>query len=556
MYFDERPSCFRNFAHEILYVTVISCAQLLTQAALGNVLVPLHIIGHSIGIEDFAKLPWTLAAYSLTVGIFILVTGRLGDIFGHRLLLIIGFMIFSIFSFLVGMSVYVKNDIYFDVMRACQGIGPATLLPNAIALLARTYPTGMRKSFVFSMFGATAPIGFILGALFGTYFIIPQELSSAVHPTGKTDILGTIIGLFGVVLFIYCWNEGPVIGWNKTYVYVLLIVSILIIGLFIIVETKVKEPIMPLSIWSVKGFPGVLVSMALGWSSFGIFVYYIVQFLQVIRGASPLLTTAMMSPVTISGLVATISVSRLFGRLPAHFLLMGSMIFFCLSNTLIATASSDQTYWAQVFISTLIAPFAMDVSFPSASLIVSNTMPINQQGVAASMLNTVINWSISLGLGIAGTVESQLLKRGRTVLEGYRGGLYVGIGLSGVGVIVALLFCRVSLPSTSTKQKEQSDFAVASAASDTIINTNMMQNLKFKDTFEKFKNSTEHYGKLLLKEKVSYNDIQQAIENLINNNSLDEYRKRLLIKMRLDENTINEFASSLNLSISDLTDWN
>ncbi|CAF4151469.1 unnamed protein product [Rotaria sordida] len=80
--------------------------------------------------------------------------------------------------------------------------------------------------------------------------------------------------------------------------------------------------------------------------------------------------------------------------------------------------------------------------------------------------------------------------------------------------------------------------------------------LKFKDTFEKFKNSTEHYGKLLLKEKVSYNDIQQAIENLINNNSLDEYRKRLLIKMRLDENTINEFASSLNLSISDLTDWN
>ncbi|CAF1162624.1 unnamed protein product [Rotaria sordida] len=332
MHFDERPSCFHNFAHEILYVSVISCAQLLTQAALGNVLVPLHIIGPSIGIEDPAKLPWTLAAYSLTVGIFILVTGRLGDIFGHRLLLIIGFMIFSIFSLLVGMSVYVKNDIYFDVMRACQGIGPATLLPNAIALLARTYPTGMRKSFVFSMFGATAPTGFILGALFGSifaqlswwpwaqwilaifctflailaYFIIPQELSSAVHPTGKTDILGTIIGLSGLVLFIYCWNEGPVTGWDKLYVYILLIV----------------KPIMPLSIWSVKGFPGVLTSMALGWSSFGIFVYYIVQFLQVIRGASPLLTTAMMSPVIISGLIATISVSQLYDRLPAHFLLM------------------------------------------------------------------------------------------------------------------------------------------------------------------------------------------------------------------------------------------
>jgi MFS family permease len=502
MHFDERPSYFRNFLHEILYVIVISCAQLLTQAALGNILVPLHIIGPSIGITNAAKLPWTLAAYSLTVGILIMVTGRIGDIYGHKLLVIIGFMIFSIFSVLVGMGVYVKNDIYFDVMRACQGIGPATLLPNAIALLARTYPSGKRKSFVFSMFGATAPTGFIVGALFGSifaqlswwpwgqwvlaifcaflailaYFIIPVELSPAVHPTGKIDIPGAIVGILGLILFIYSWNQGPVAGWDKPYVYAVLIASILVIGSFIIIEMKTKEPIMPLSIWSVKGFPGVLVSMGLGWSSFGIFVYYIVQFLQVIRGASPLLTTAMMSPVIISGLTATILVSQLYGRLPAHFLLMAAMVFFCLSNTLVATTPANQTYWAQVFISTLVAPFAMDVSFPSASLIVSNTMPTHQQGVAASMVNTVINWSISLGLGIAGTVESQLLKSGKTVLEGYRGGLYVGIGLSGAGIIAALLFCRVSAPTTSDNQEQPNIDALPTVKStDTIINTDWIK---------------------------------------------------------------------------------
>ncbi|CAF1162661.1 unnamed protein product [Rotaria sordida] len=79
---------------------------------------------------------------------------------------------------------------------------------------------------------------------------------------------------------------------------------------------------------------------------------------------------------------------------------------------------------------------------------------------------------------------------------------------------------------------------------------------KLKDAFKKFQNSTEQYRKLLLKEKISLNDTQQAIESLLNNNSLDEYRKRLRIKMQLDENTINEFASSLNLIISNLTDWN
>ncbi|CAF4038272.1 unnamed protein product, partial [Rotaria sordida] len=77
---------------------------------------------------------------------------------------------------------------------------------------------------------------------------------------------------------------------------------------------------------------------------------------------------------------------------------------------------------------------------------------------------------------------------------------------------------------------------------------------KLKDAFKKFQNSTEQYRKLLLKEKISLNDTQQAIESLLNNNSLDEYRKRLRIKMQLDENTINEFASSLNLIISNLTD--
>ena len=482
LHFDERPACLRNWVHEIAYVSVVSCAQLLCQAALGNVLVPLHIIGPDIGITDPAKLPWTLASYSLTVGIFIMVTGRLGDIYGHKFLLICGYLIFSVFSVFIGMGVYVKNDVYFNIMRACQGIGPATLLPNAVALLARTYPAGKRKSFVFAMFGATAPSGFIIGALFGSIFaelvwwpwahwvlaffcaflavaasfVVPRELSSPIQPGGKTDILGAAVGLTGLTLFIYCWNQGPVTGWNKPYVFVLLIVSVLLIGVFIFIEAVVEQPIMPLSIWSVEGFPGVLACIALGWSSFGIFIYYIVQFIQVIRGASALLTTAMLSPVIISGLTATFSVSQLYGRVPAHFLLMGALVAFCTANILIATMPAHQTYWGQVFVATLAAPFGMDVSYPAASLIVSNAMPAHQQGVAASMVNTVINWSISLGLGIAGTVESELLKRGRTSLQGFRGGLYVGIGLSGVGVLVALLFCRVPAPPSISVQKKQS----------------------------------------------------------------------------------------------------
>ena len=465
---DPRPTCLRHLPHEILFVSVISCAQLLTQAALGNVLVPLHTLGEAIGIDQ-THLPWTLAAYSLTVGIFIMITGRLGDVFGHKLMLTIGFLIFAVFSGLTGVAAYVKNDIYFDITRALQGIGPATVLPNGVALLARTYEPGVRKSLVFSLFGASAPTGFILGALSGSLFadyvwwpwgqwslgicclvlaflsqfVVPTEISSAVHPTGRIDILGSILGVAGLVLFIFAWNQAPATGWDDPYVYVSFVTSLVVIGLFILTETRAEEPIMPPSIWSVTGFPGVLASIALGWSSFGVFMYYTVQFLQVIRGESSLSTTAMLSPLVVFGLIATVSVSQLYGRVPAHYLLMAAMVCFCAGNALIATMPVDQTYWTQTFLATVITPFGMDISFPAASLIVSNTVPNTQQGVAASMVNTVINWSISLGLGIAGTVESEMLKRGQTGLEAYRGALYTGIALSGLGIIVTLLFCRV-----------------------------------------------------------------------------------------------------------------
>ena len=494
---DERPTCFRNFPHELIYVSVLSCAQLLTQAALGNVLVPLHIIGPDIGITNPAELPWTLAAYSLTVGVFIMITGRLGDIFGHKLLVLVGFSMFSIFSLLTGMAVYINSSIYFHIMRAFQGLGPTMLLPNAVALLARAYPVGLRKSIVFSIFGATAPTGFILGALFGsifaqltwwpwahwvlaivclilailTQFIVPTELAQAVHPTGKTDVIGAIIGVSGLILFIFCWNQGPVVGWDKPYIYSVLIVSIVIIVIFVFVEMRTEEPIMPLSIWSVPGFPGVLGCMALGWSSFGVFIYYVVQYLEIIRGASPLLTTAMLTPLVIFGLVATITVSQLYGRVPAHYLLMASMIFFCIGNTLIATVPVDQIYWGQVFVATILTPFGMDISFPAASLVVSNRMPVHQQGVAASMLNTAINWSISLGLGVAGTIESQMIKKGKSPLEGYRSALYAGIGLSALGVLVALIFCRVPKSTDTDDERQRLSNESTVSTSNTGINT-------------------------------------------------------------------------------------
>lgn len=84
------------------------------------------------------------------------------------------------------------------------------------------------------------------------------------------------------------------------------------------------------------------------------------------------------------------------------------------------------------------------MSFPSGILILSNAMPQKDQGVAGSLVNTVVNYSISLGLGFAGVVERYVNDDGRDVLKGYRGATYMGVGLAGLGTIIATCFLIVT----------------------------------------------------------------------------------------------------------------
>lgn len=94
------------------------------------------------------------------------------------------------------------------------------------------------------------------------------------------------------------------------------------------------------------------------------------------------------------------------------------------------------------------------MSFPSGTLILSNSMPRQHQGLAASLVTTTVNYSISLGLGFAGTVESNVNRGGSDVLRGYRGALYLGIGFAGLGMLVSILFMGVSWRRYRRQKKE------------------------------------------------------------------------------------------------------
>lgn len=232
-------------------------------------------------------------------------------------------------------------------------------------------------------------------------------------------------------------------GWQEVYVYVLLIVGVLLVPVFFYIELKVaRAPLIPFD--AINGDVGfVLACIACGWATFGIWIFYIWQTLQVLRGHSPLLASAMMSPVVVCGLCASLATGFMLTRIGPAGTMVAAMTFFTIGIILIATMPVNQTYWAQMFVAAIVTPFGMDMSFPAATVILSNAVHKKNQGIAASLVSTVVNYSISLGIGFAGTVEVQVNNGGHTraeILRGYRGAEYMGIGLASLGWALSFLF--------------------------------------------------------------------------------------------------------------------
>ena len=171
----------------------------------------------------------------------------------------------------------------------------------------------------------------------------------------------------------------------------------------------------------------------------------------------------MTSPVAITGILFALSSVWLVKRIGVAWTMLVAMINFLIGSLLLATVPLNQTYWAQVFLSIIIMPGAMNLSFPSATMLLSNALPKEKQGIAASLVSTMVNYCISCGLGLAGTIhlnffihasERNHMTQGippnppppmnenaphvnRVRIESFRGPWYFAVGLSGIGVLIA-----------------------------------------------------------------------------------------------------------------------
>ncbi|KAL4738831.1 major facilitator superfamily domain-containing protein [Aspergillus similis] len=462
------PSAFSSTLQEAPFILVIGLSQLFSVGGLGNAAFSVQEIGRSLNATSNGQMSWFLAAYSLCGGVFVLVTGRLGDHFGHKNVFLFGWIWMALWSLVSG---FARDVILFDIARGMTGIGNGALVPNSFALLARAFPPfSVKKNIAFAFLGFCAPSGYIFGGLIGaafaekvtwrwgfwfwaigclvlgvaTYSTVPHSVGSPIPglSIGQFDYIGSLLGAAGLILFSFAWIQASVVGWDEPYVYALLIVGIALVVAFVFSQSHVQAPVLPNTLWTRKGFAPIVTAMSFGWISFGIFLYYTTIYILTVHKAQPLTAVAQMVPLVIGGLFATASVGIFIAKVPAQYIFGVSMFSFFVGNLLMSFVNYSPVYWSFIFPACLLVVGGPDLSFASSGILISNVVLPEEQGVAGSFISTVVQYSISIGLGIAATVEAHVSNGGQDIIRGYRGALWFGIGSAAVGFFVVAFFVR------------------------------------------------------------------------------------------------------------------
>src|SRR5918911_3697297 len=252
-------------------LALITLAQLMVVVDFTIVQVALPSIGKEFGVS-VNGLQWIITAYGLTLAGFLMLSGRVGDMYGHKKLFIIGVLLFSLASLTGGLA---PSDTVLILARVVQGLGAAMASATGLSILAAAFPEGKKKSRALSIFAAATGSGFAAGMIFGglitatlgwrwvfdinvTIGIIVSLLSAkyiSSNTTGLThenkhhhhlDIFGAVLITAGLMLLVYSLTSAQNTGIGSIQTLGLLLLSIIVLAAFVLIEYRSKAPLMPL----------------------------------------------------------------------------------------------------------------------------------------------------------------------------------------------------------------------------------------------------------------------------------------------------------------------
>ena len=449
----------------VLAVVAVAQFMVILDASIVNLALP--TIKRVVGISD-ENVSWILNAYTLMFGGFLLLGGRLADRFGRRRLLMVGVALFSGASVLCGVA---HSQAELIVGRGLQGLGGALVSPAALAIILTTFAEGHERDRALAVWAAVAGAGGAVGMLGGgilvqelgwrsVFFvnvpiglamlalaprIVPESRSEAVSKS-RLDIEGAVVITLGTISLVYTLTNAGNWGFTSAPTIGGLIGSLLLIALFIVIERRHEDPLVPLRIFSnrklsVGGTSLLVVAAAL----FGIF-FFVTLYLQQVLGFDPFQTGLAFLPLSVTIIAASAAASRLVDRFrPKPVLIAGLLITIC-GFVLLAALPSHGDYAVDLVPAMILLGVGPGISFVPIMIAGTSGVRPGDGGLASGLLNTMQQVGGALGLAVLSTIAADrtanALHRGLSQPEaltfGFQGAFIVSAALCAVGAVIVI----------------------------------------------------------------------------------------------------------------------
>jgi len=415
-----------NQVHRWRAFAVLAVSFFMTVADLAIVNVALPTIGRELHMAE-SSLQWVVTGYALTFGGFLLLGGRAADLLGRRRILMVGLAVFTAASLGCGLA---TTDSVLIPMRCLQGLGAAIVLPAALSIVMNMFPEGAERNKALGVWGAIgasgATVGVMAGGLLTRYagwqyiFFLNVPIGAAalllaprIVPESRLDTarrrydpFGAVTVTGGLSLLVYAVSTAPQTGWGTARTVSLLAVSVVLLAAFLVIETRLQAPLLPLRIFRLKTLAGAnAVSMLLGGSFFA-FIFIGTLYMQQVLGYSALKAglawlAASLTSVAFAGLSQAL-VTRGSAKLvmAAGMAMIGGGILWA------TQVPVHGTFWGSLAGPFIVVGLGTAFAFIPVSIAALAGVAEPEAGLASGLLNTTQQLGGAIGVAVASTIAA------------------------------------------------------------------------------------------------------------------------------------------------------
>lgn len=444
-------------ARQGLALVVISGALALDVSSLNIINSALPAISSTFGLSS-GTLQWVMTSYSVTFAGLLLLSGRLADVFGRRLVFGVGIGFFTAAALAAALS---PNAAVLISARAVQGIGAALSAPAALALISEVFPEDSQRNRAFGVYAAVGAVsasgGLVVGGVLTQFwgwrsvFMVSAALGVLVLLVARPalpvnvrrphslDWPGASAVSIALVLVVFGTSRVEQTGWANPGVVTSLAAAVLLLVLFVVWEGRVEQPLLPLALFRSAPVRAGSLTAVLSYTAVIGFTFFAPLYFQDIRGFSPLQSALAVMPLSVAVFgVATYCTSRLLTKFGQRALLITGLTLVAIGSASWTRTTVAGDYWLEALPGIVIVGLGMGLSFPAMTAASLTEVPAERHGVAGAINVVAQQIGASIGLAVLTLVAASAASSADDVgtLAGYHAASLAAAAFCGLGALV------------------------------------------------------------------------------------------------------------------------